>query len=111
MRLTYSDAFGRQLKRLRKKYRHIRDDLQPLIDDLQAGHTPGEQTTGAGYTVYKVRLANTDTGRGKSGGYRVIYWLQTAEARLLLTIYSKSEQTDLSAGQIKRIIDDEFDGE
>lgn len=110
-RLTYSAAFGRQLKRLRKKYRRIRDDLQPLIDDLQAGRTPGDQITGTDYTVYKVRLANTDMSRGKSGGYRVIYWLQTADEPLLLAIYSKSEQGDLSVNQIKRIVAEELDGE
>lgn len=111
MKLTYSYAFVRQLKRLSKKYCRVRDDLQPLIDELLAGNTSGEQIAGVGFTVYKVRLPNTDARRGKSGGYRVIYWLETVDARVLLTIYSKAEQADLSSKQIKRILIEEFDNE
>jgi mRNA-degrading endonuclease RelE of RelBE toxin-antitoxin system len=57
----YSDTFRRQLKRLSRKYRRIRADVQPLIEQLDAGETPGEQIQGTGYTVYKVRVANSDT--------------------------------------------------
>lgn len=111
MTLNYSAAFVGQLKRLKKKYRRIRDDLQPLLDDLQAGARPGASIRGVGYAAYKVRLPNTDAGRGKSGGYRVIYYLETEADLLLLTIYSKTEQSDLAPHQIKRIIDEELSGE
>lgn len=39
----------------------------------------------------------------------MIYYLQTEDIRLLVTIYSKTEQSDLSAKQIKRIIEEELD--
>lgn len=111
MTVNYSAVFVRQLKRLKKKFRSIRDDLQPLLDGLQAGVTPGDQIPGVGYTAYKVRLPNTDAGRGKSSGYRVIYYLETEADLLLLTIYSKTEQSDLAPHQVKRIIDEEFSDE
>lgn len=57
--------------------------------------------------VYKVRLANRDASRGKSGGYRVIYYLPTDDLTLLLTIYSKTDQSDIVADEIRRILDDE----
>ena len=34
LQVSYSDAFKRQLKRLSRKYRRIRSDVQPIIDDL-----------------------------------------------------------------------------
>jgi mRNA-degrading endonuclease RelE of RelBE toxin-antitoxin system len=70
--VMFAPAFQKDIKRLRKKYPHIQDDLQPLIDQLIAGETHGDQIQSTGYTVYKVRLPNRDAQRGKSGGYRVI---------------------------------------
>ncbi|MES9829213.1 MAG: hypothetical protein ABW201_13175 [Candidatus Thiodiazotropha sp.] len=52
MLVSYSDAFKRQLKRLNRKYRRIRSDVEPLISQLEAGETPGDQIQGTGYTVY-----------------------------------------------------------
>jgi mRNA-degrading endonuclease RelE of RelBE toxin-antitoxin system len=43
--------------------------------------------------------------KGKSGGVRVIYYWITAEAQIvLLTMYAKNEQENLSAAQLKRIV-------
>ncbi len=80
--ITYSVAFKRQLRQLARRYRRIKSDLDPLITALQAGDTPGDQIAGTGYTLYKVRLKNSDNQKGKSGGYRVIYYLQTDTADL-----------------------------
>ncbi len=65
---------------------------------------------GTGYTAYKVRLPNSDAQRGSSGGYRVIYYVRTASGRLLVTIHSKTEQSDIPADDIRRIIDEELGG-
>ena len=99
-------TFQKDVKRLRKKYPHIREDLQPLIDQLLNGETPGDQIQATGYTVYKVRVPNRDAQRGKSGGYRVIYYIRTPVQVILLTIYSKSEQSDTDAENIQSIIAD-----
>lgn len=105
VRLLYSDAFKRQLRDLAKRYRGIRSDLDPLLAQLQAGETPGDQVPGTGYALYKVRVANRGAKRGKSGGYRVIYYLQTDTDRLLVTVYSKSDQADVTAAELRRIIE------
>ncbi len=104
MNVNYSDAFKRQVRRLARKYRSIRADLQPLINQLEAGEVPGDQIQGIGHTIYKVRVKNSDASRGKSGGYRVIYYLHTAESILLVTIYSKTEQSDIKAAELVEII-------
>ena len=54
--------------------------------------------------IFKVRIRNSDVSRGKSGGYRVIYYLKTATAVILVTIYSKTEQSDISSAKIKKIL-------
>jgi len=42
--------------------------------------------------------------KGKSGGYRVIYYLKTDEGIILATIYSKSDITDVSNETILEVI-------
>jgi mRNA-degrading endonuclease RelE of RelBE toxin-antitoxin system len=60
--------FQRNLRSLAKKYRNIRHDIQPIIQQLQAGDLPGEQVSGVGYTIFKLRVKNSDIKKGKSGG-------------------------------------------
>ena len=44
MEVEYTEAFLHQLHRLGgRRYRHIRDDVQPVIEQLQAGEILGEQ--------------------------------------------------------------------
>lgn len=106
--VSFTPEFKRNLRALSRKFRHIREDIDPLIDQLQNGQLPGDQVTGTGYTIFKVRISNRDVQKGKSGGYRLIYYLQTKAEIILITIYSKAEQADISASQIRRIVG-EFD--
>ena len=59
------------------------------------------------YPVYKVRVRNSTTNRGKSGGYRIIYYTVTLEAILLTTIYAKSDRENISNQEIEKIIEQE----
>jgi mRNA-degrading endonuclease RelE of RelBE toxin-antitoxin system len=78
-----------------------------LIDRLKLGEIPGDRIQGvAPYRVYKARLPNSDARRGKSGGYRVVYYLETEEQTVLLTIYSKTDQVDIPIEAIRRIIEE-----
>jgi len=91
---------------LAKKYRHIRSDIEPVIERLQAGEMLGDQIPRIEYILYKLRVRNSDVERGKSGGYRLIYCLQNAEQLILVTLYSKSEQDNLNITQISRLLDE-----
>ncbi|MBL4828254.1 MAG: type II toxin-antitoxin system RelE/ParE family toxin [Spongiibacteraceae bacterium] len=106
MEIEYGSAFKRQLQRLARRYRHIKDDLSLVINALKKGETPGDQVTGTGHTVFKVRLKNSDNQKGKSGGYRVIYYLKTDTRRSLVTIYSKSDQGDIEPDELRRLLSD-----
>lgn len=56
------------------------------------------------YTVFKVRIKNSSIHKGKSGGYRVIYYLKTSDQILLVTMYSKSDQSDITAAEVREIL-------
>lgn len=99
-----SPTFQRNLRSLAKKYRSIRNDIQPIIEQLERGDLPGDQISGIGYEVFKLRVRNSDIQKGKSAGYRLIYYVKTAKGIILLTVYTKSEQADISADEIRSII-------
>jgi mRNA-degrading endonuclease RelE of RelBE toxin-antitoxin system len=99
-------TFARNIRALIKKYRSILEDIQPIIVQLENGETPGDQVAGIGYPVFKLRIKNSDNQKGKSGGYRLIYYLNTNDKILLLTLYSKSEQDDVVAGDLRDIIEE-----
>jgi len=66
--LEFTPEFKRNLRILARKYRHIRSDLEPLLNDLEEGNTPGDQVPGTGFAIFKVRVKNSDAKRGKGGG-------------------------------------------
>ena len=104
MEVFFTPEFKRNLRTLAKKYHSIRSDIHPFIEQIQRGEFAGNQVQGTGYTIYKIRIRNSDAGRGKRGGYRVIYYLKTASAVILVTIYSKTEQSDITPGKIRQIL-------
>lgn len=106
VQVQFTDEFQHRLRTLSKKYRHIRSDIQPIIAQLQAGDFVGDQISGTGNTVFKVRVRNSDIQKGKSGGYRLIYQLESPTNVILLLIYSKSEQADVAAEEIKSVIEE-----
>ena len=106
VRVEIARPAARDLKRLTKKHPHAIDDVELLIRQLERGETPGDQIPGVGYAVYKVRIKSSDLIKGKSGGYRIIYYIRTPAHTLLITIYIKSERVDLAPDEIRRMIDD-----
>lgn len=102
--VRFTPEFKRNLRALSKRYLHIRSDIKPIIEQLQVGNFVGDRIPHTAYTLYKVRVQNRDAQRGKSGGYRLIYYLQTLEHIILITIYSKTDQSDISATELRRII-------
>lgn len=106
IRLTIE--FKRNLRHLAKKFRHIKSDLQPLLEQLEAGATPGDRVPRVRHVVYKVRIQNSDIDKGKRSGYRLLYYIKVENLIVLLTIYAKSEQEDIPVEKIRQIIN-EFD--
>ncbi|MGK7944107.1 MAG: type II toxin-antitoxin system RelE/ParE family toxin, partial [Microcystaceae cyanobacterium] len=84
--------------------------LDPLINQLQAGEILGDLISGVKYQVFKVRLKNSDIKKGKSAGYRVLYYLKQENSIVFVTIYAKSDQADISSKLIESMIE-EFEQE
>jgi mRNA-degrading endonuclease RelE of RelBE toxin-antitoxin system len=85
-------------------------DVKPLIEQLQEGETPGNQVPGIALVIYKVRVRNSDLQRGKSGGYRIIYYLKPDTQITLVTIYSKTKQADVTVKDVRDFLDGYFAG-
>ena len=99
-----TSRFKKDLSQLAKRYRSIRKDLEPLIEQLKSGEVLGDQISGLNNQVFKVRLKNSNIQKGKSAGYRVIYYVKTETSVVLVTIYSKSDISDIENNVIEKII-------
>jgi mRNA-degrading endonuclease RelE of RelBE toxin-antitoxin system len=103
--IDLTPEFYRNLRDLNKRYRHVRADIQTVIQDLEVGNFVGDRISriGEDYVMLKVRVKNRDIQKGKSAGYRLIYRLESPTSLLLLTIYSKSDRSDITAGELRSI--------
>jgi mRNA-degrading endonuclease RelE of RelBE toxin-antitoxin system len=71
--------FQKKIKSLEKKYRNIKDDVHPIVESLFAGELPGDRITDLNLEIYKVGVKNSNNHKGKSGGYRLIYYVKTID--------------------------------
>lgn len=93
--------FEKQAKRLAKKYPSLKNDLGELFENL--GDNP-EQGTPLGKNFFKIRLAISSKGKGKSGGARVITYVKvTATVVYLTSIYDKSEKSTITDKELEQI--------
>lgn len=109
--VIYTPHFAKSTQLLWRRYPRIPQLIANLAKQLENGELLGDQVPNVGYTVYKVRLPNPDAQRGKSGGFRVIYYLRKADVILLIAIYSKTDQVDIPISQIAAKIQDYESGE
>lgn len=104
MLIVETSVFTRQVQRLLSD-----EEYRQLQAALVARPDWGAIIVGSG-GIRKVRWAAR--GHGKSGGVRVIYYWATAQGQLLmLLIYAKGEQEDLSPSQIqtlKQIVEEDY---
>src|SRR5688572_11571241 len=94
--------FDKQLKRLAKKYPSLKKEYAELIYALQQKPNLGVPI---GSGCYKIRLSIASKGKGKSGGARVITYVQITQTSVyLLAIYDKSEQASVTDREIKELL-------
>ena len=98
-----TEPFERKLKRLAKKYKSLASDLALVIDELIENPTLG---TPIGKDCYKLRIAITSKGKGKSGGARMITYVRIVKKTVfLMDIYDKSEQANITDKELLMLID------
>ena len=94
--------FKREIKKLAKKYPSLKNDFALLLESLQVEPAQGIPL---GNNCYKIRMAITSKGKGKSGGSRVITYLKISHSTIyLLSIYDKSDQETISDNELKDLL-------
>ena len=97
MNVLFSEHFKRQLKKLKKKYPHVKDDLLNMIDSFNP-----KNEISIGQSIYKIRIPSSDMQKGKSGGFRSYLYMYIKKNLLLpLCIYPKSETESITESELK----------
>ncbi len=100
--ILYTDNFERELKRLAKKYRSIKSDLANFLSVLDKNPTLGIPLS---KNCYKIRVAISSKGKGKSGGARVITHVHVdGNLIYLLSIYDKSDKESISNKELEALL-------
>lgn len=60
--------FERCIKALKKKYPHVKDDLEEVFPRLREDPEAGDCIPGFEDRVWKLRVASSDIKKGKRGG-------------------------------------------
>lgn len=101
-RVETIEHFEREAKRLKKKFPSLKTEISELIDSLEENPFQG---TAMRDGFYKIRLGIKSKGKGKRSGARVITCVKVvAEIVFLVSIYDKSEQSDIDGGELTRLL-------
>lgn len=85
-----------------KKHPSLKSDFSALLKSLNEYPSQG---TPLGNECYKIRMAITSKGKGKSGGSRVITCFKIdKDTVFLLTIFDKNEQENISDKDLKELL-------
>lgn len=94
--------FDKQLKRLVKKHPSFQKDFSSFIPTLREHPTDG---VSIGKNCFKIRIAISSKGKGKSGGARlIINIVVTHNTVYLLAIYDKSDKDNLEDRELKELL-------
>lgn len=89
LKIISLESFSKDVKKLYKKNKKLPQDLRTLNETLLENPKVGIELS---FKLYKMRLENSSSNSGKSGGFRVIYYYLDEEENIyLLKIYSKTE--------------------
>ena len=101
-KLIVTPNFEKDLKPLLKKHKSLKSDLLRLIESLENDPIQGIPL---GKNCYKIRLAISSKGKGKSGGARVITHVVFQDDTVyFLSIYDKSDRESLTDKEILELV-------
>ena len=105
--IVLTPSFKRSTKRLKKRFRHVTDDVRTAVRVLLQTPRLGVVIRG-GSGVRKLRVRNTDLPKGKSGDYRLLYTVedQPTPTIYLLLLYAKSDQEDVTRHELRELLDE-----
>ena len=105
--VVLTPSFKHSIKKLQKRFRHIKDDVGVAVRVLLQTPRLGVVLPG-GSGVRKLRARNTDLSKGKRGGYRLLYYVedQPVPTIYLLLLYAKSDREDITRQELKQFLDE-----
>ena len=97
-----TDFFDKELKKLSKRYPSVKNDYKALVNSLKEEPKQGQAL---GKDCYKIRMAISSKGKGKSGGSRVISCVKIiAESVFLLSIFDKGDKGNISDKELDKLL-------
>lgn len=98
-KILNTPEFKKEIRRLSSKYPSLHSDFSNFLEELQENPLQGKVL---GNNCYKVRLSISSKRRGKSGGARIITFVQVIDKIIILiSIYDKSERADIADKEIR----------
>ena len=98
-----TEPFEKKLKKLSKKYKSLSSDLFQLFEELSNNPQMG---TPLGKDCFKIRVAISSKGKGKSAGARIITYVRIVQNSIyLMDMYDKSDQATISDKELVFLID------
>jgi mRNA-degrading endonuclease RelE of RelBE toxin-antitoxin system len=104
-KIDTTPRFEKDVKKLKKKFPKIKDDLVNFISELSLNPKLGVDL---GENIFKARIPNSSIPTGKSGGFRVITYYKANDTLYLITLYSKTEQDTILTERLRKIIKEEI---
>ncbi|WP_167608330.1 type II toxin-antitoxin system RelE/ParE family toxin [Maribellus sediminis] len=102
-KVLVTSNFKKEAKSLVKKYPSFKSDLLQLIQLLEQNPQTG---TALGKDCYKIRMAITSKGKGKSCGSRVITCVKiVASSVFLLSVFDKSAKEGLTDKELDVLLE------
>ena len=93
--------FDKDVKKLKKRFPNIKNDLKELIVELKESPISGTHLANG---FYKIRLKNSSIPTGKSGGFRVITYYVHDEILYLVSMYAKSDTDTILIDKLRDIV-------
>lgn len=105
MEIFVTSLFEKSIKSLSKKYRNIKNIYKQAIEDITKNPLIGDEIENH-ERFYKIRYPNKDANKGKSGGYRIIYYYVLKLNIVLVDIYSKSSVTNVNWNKVNIVLEE-----
>lgn len=101
MNIFLSEHFKHQLKKLKRKFLHVKEDLLKSLETLNL-----ENEISIGRSIYKIRIKSRDMKKGKSGGFRAyLYFYRKKDLIVPLCMYAKSNQESITETELSHHVD------
>jgi len=99
--------FKKDIERLKKKYPSIEKDLEKFKNNFAKEFKLNcDPLAGFERKLWKARIASSDMQRGKSGGFRLIFYFEgvkNPEKIYFLKIFPKVERGDISTDELMEL--------